>query len=231
MAIIIGVIIDANISVIRISVQGILFYKKNETLSYLLFEAEKENEKLKSDKKAIAISQKNACIFCGNNPNVSHSCKKCNEKYKNKSILLRIDNCNFPVDEPLYESYGKILKTIDGHIVKSKSEAKIDNWFYTNNIFHAYEAELYIGKNKSLKPDFCLKNYLGEDEDVYVEYFGLQGDEDYDKITEYKMNHYKALKITLVCLYPDDYEDLDTALEHKILNKKNIRKNKINFLE
>ena len=168
------------------------------------------------------------CIICGEPSNGKHFCYDCYKKYKDKVVLLKVHKCEFPTGEPLDESYEGVYECEDGHIVKSISEQVIDDWLCEQGIFHAYEAPLDIGEEKPLKPDFCLKNYLGKGEDVYIEYFGLQGQPKYDEHTAYKMEFYKKLKITVVCLYPKDSKNLKFALQTKVLNKEKIKMHEIN---
>ena len=168
------------------------------------------------------------CIICGENSNGKHFCLKCYKRYKDKVVLLKVHKCEFPTGEPLDESYEGVYECEDGHIVKSISEQIIDDWLCEQGIFHAYEAPLDIGEEKPLKPDFCLKNYLGKGKDVYIEYFGLKGQPKYDEHTAFKMQQYKRLGITLICLYPKDSKNLKFALQTKVLNKEKIKEGQIN---
>ncbi len=171
------------------------------------------------------------CIICGEPSNGKHFCLKCYHKYKEKVILLKIRKCEFPTGDPIDESYEGVYECQDGHIVKSIAEQTIDDELCNKGIFHAYEPLLDIGEEKPLKPDFCLKNYLGEGKDVYIEYFGLKGQPKYDEHTEYKMKHYRRLGITLICLYPKDSKNLKFALQSKVFNKEKIKIGEINHEE
>lgn len=171
------------------------------------------------------------CIICGENSNGKHFCLKCYRKYHEKVVLLKVHKCEFPTGEPLDESYEGVYECEDGHIVKSIAEQTIDNELCDKGIFHSYEAPLDIGEEKPLKPDFCLKNYLGKGKDVYIEYFGLKGQPKYDEHTAFKMQHYKRLGITLICLYPKDSKNLKFALQTKVFNKDKIKENCINWEE
>lgn len=164
--------------------------------------------------------EESTCIICGKPSNGYYFCKDCYYSYRNKTILVKIKNCEIPCGEPLDESYEGVYQCIDGHIVKSMGEQTIDNWLFRNKIFHAYEAPLSIGKNKNpIKPDFKLINYLGEGKDVYLEYFGMEGDPNYDETTAYKIQAYKEQKITLICLYrKTDGNNLEWALQEKLIN-------------
>lgn len=184
-------------------------------------------------KKSKEVKSENelTCIICGEPSNGKHFCLKCYRKYKEKVILLKVHKCEFPTGEPLDESYEGVYECQDGHIVKSIAEQTIDDELCNKGIFHAYESLLDIGEDKPLKPDFCLKNYLGEGKDVYIEYFGLKGQPKYDEHTEYKMKHYRKLGITLICLYPKDSKNLKFALQSKVFNKDKIKIGEINHEE
>lgn len=170
------------------------------------------------------------CLICGKPSNGKHLCLHCYHRYKNKDILVKIAKCVFPCGEPLDESYEGVFPCLDGHIVKSMAEQTIDNYLCRHAIFHGYELPLPIGIGKEpLKPDFCLKNYLDDGTDVYIEYFGMEGDPEYDKKTAYKMPIYQEKGITLICLYrKTDGNNLEFALDQK-LNKNEIKKGEINF--
>ena len=169
------------------------------------------------------------CIICGDDSNGKYFCKSCYYRYKNKEILIRIAKCQFPCGEPLDESYEGVYECDDGHIVKSIAEQTIDNYLCEKAIFHGYELPLDVGMEKPLKPDFCLKDYLGQGEDVYIEYFGLKGQPEYDKKTAYKMEHYRKKNITLICLYPNtDTKNLRFSLQTKLVKDK-IKKGEIMY--
>lgn len=165
------------------------------------------------------------CIACqeGKDDDGYLFCRSCYYKYKNKTIILQIDKCT---DVKLIDSYyyGR-LKCKDGHIVKSKAEREIDNFLYDHNIRHCYEYTISIDGNEEhdLHPDFYLP-----DMNVYIEYWGKEDDEEYDKIKSYKMDIYRKLKITLICMYESiDAEDIEAALRRKL---KNYKSGKINYL-
>lgn len=170
------------------------------------------------------------CIVCGEPSNGKHFCLACYHKYKEKTITLKIHKCEIPASELLNESYEGIYVCNDGHVVKSMAEQTIDNWLSREGIFHGYEVPLDIGEDKPLKPDFYLKNYLGEGKDVYLEYFGLKGTPKYDKTTAYKMEHYKRLKKTLICMYPQDSSNLEFNLQRK-LHKDKLIEGQIHYFE
>lgn len=174
---------------------------------------------------------KGKCLTCSNTTTADYLfCPECYHKYKDKTLLLKVEKCL--TIEILDESYEGVYGCDDGHIVKSMAEREIDDYLYANGIRHSYEP-LYgkgIGKGKKpIKPDFRLENYLGPNEDVYLEYWGY--DESYKEYTarkNYKLNIYKENKETVISLSAkNDVKYLKFSLQQK-LNKDNINIHEIN---
>jgi len=170
------------------------------------------------------------CIICGQPSNGKHFCYDCWSKYKNKVLYIQVKNCRDCVT--MGAEYEGHLETKDGHIVKSHVERDIDNYLFSKNIPHAYESTFDVDGNPEheFQPDFYLPNYLGADEDVYIEYFGMKGTKDGDRKINYKMPIYKGKKVTLICLYPHDDSKIETVLKRK-LNKDNIKLHEVNWEE
>ena len=105
--------------------------------------------------------------------------------------------------------WSKDFVAIDGHEVRSLSEAYIDNWFFYNKINHIYEKQIIL-KDSTLISDFYLPEY-----DLYVEYWGKY-DKKYisrkqAKIKIYEENHIKYLGIGL-----NDIKNIDFYLTKTI---------------
>jgi hypothetical protein len=98
----------------------------------------------------------------------------------------------------------------DGHIVKSLSEAFIDNWLFNHNLLHAYEYRVQLN-NKFLKCDFYLP--VGN---VYIEFWGLAGKPDYDERRKAKREIYKKANKRLLELFPGDICILPEVLPAKL---------------
>ena len=164
------------------------------------------------------------CIICKNEANGFLFCRTCYYKYKNKSILLQINNCK---DITLLdESYEGKHSCADGHIVKSKSEVLIDNYLFYHKIQHAYEKALPIDDNEEhdLHPDFYLPEY-----DLYIEHWGYnESNPEYIKQKEYKLKKYKELKITLICTNEKDMANIEATLDRKL---KKVKKGEIDYAE
>ncbi len=177
----------------------------------------------------IDSNSSSKCIICGEQTNGLLFCLNCYHRYKNKELLFRVTNCcKIELVSSTYES--KYI-TKDGHVVKSKSEREIDNYFFEHNIPHVYEPELAYGVSEKevLHPDFVLPNYLGNGKDVYIEHWGYNEENvQYKEMRNYKMPIYKELGITLVNIY----ENVDAKNIHSVLNRKLkksfIKENEIN---
>lgn len=160
------------------------------------------------------------CICCGNESLYSSFfCVSCFNIYKNKKIIVSIDKCKGFI--LLDESYEGNLKCKDGHIVKSEKERFIDDYLFSHRITHSYEPTLPINLKDSLHPDFLLPKFKKNDSDivdnVYLEYFGF-GD-DYQKYYEqkkYKMNQYKNMKLTVICISKKETDDFNGTLDKKL---------------
>lgn len=97
----------------------------------------------------------------------------------------------------------------DGHQCHSIDEQIIDNWLHANNIPHSREP---------LYPKHNLLNEHGKRRadwkagEVFIEYFGLVGDKDYDKKTNEKIMLASINNIPLIELYPNDMNSLQLKL-------------------
>lgn len=163
------------------------------------------------------------CLICGEPSNGQHLCKSCYYKYKNKTILVEIRNGK--EYSLLNEEYEGKYGCEDGHIVKSKTEVIIDNYFYTHQIKHAYEIPVYMvdekGERVELHPDFYLPDY-----DVYLEHWGY-GDENkrYISAKEYKIKLYNLNHKTVICTYEKDVDGMSAILDFKLSH---FEKGKVN---
>ena len=190
----------------------------------------------KVEKKVETIEEDNeelselTCLTCDKPTNGKHFCYECWNLYKKKTLYLKVINCKHV--EKLDAEYEGHLETKDGHIVKSHVERDIDNYLFTKNIPHAYEAPYDVDGDPAheFKPDFYLPNYLGEGKDVYIEYFGMRGTKDGDKKIEYKIPIYIRDKVTLICLYPHDDSQIESVLKRK-LNKERLKIGELNWYE
>nr|MDO8117065.1 hypothetical protein [Candidatus Sigynarchaeota archaeon] len=98
----------------------------------------------------------------------------------------------------------------DGHVVKSRGEALLDNWLAKQGLPHDYEKTITLGSEK-IKYDWYLP-----DADVYVEYWGL-ATRDYKKRREEKEKLYNKYQKKLVGIMNVDLEDINAKVKAKLL--------------
>lgn len=94
----------------------------------------------------------------------------------------------------------------DGHVCLSLGEKTIDDFLCSHGISHEKEP-LYPERN--FRGDFLVSG-------IFIEYFGLKGDPDYDAKTRLKQRICKKHGIKLISVYPSDLVSLK-KLERKLL--------------
>ena len=107
------------------------------------------------------------------------------------------------------KKYDANVRTQDGHYVRSRAEAMIDNYLYENRLVHAYERRLPI--EEEVFSDFYIPN--GK---VFIEYWGMEGNSDYDKRKKEKLEIYAQNQFNLIELTDKDIERLDDVLPPKL---------------
>lgn len=167
------------------------------------------------------------CLLC-DEEKLSYDHYLCSNHYYdfiNRDMFFKL-NVKKGKLETLSVKYEGVYKCKDGHIVKSSAEELLDNYFFDNRIKHAYEPELCLGEDKiSVSPDFAI--YL-DDEPIYIEYWGITDDANYDGIKESKLRLYHDAGITLINIYSTPLEELIPSLLEKLATYK---KGQVNFEE
>jgi len=144
-------------------------------------------------------------IFLSN----GHPKMKISEEDANRIIQkLSQKNVTTPKSESPLNISG--IKTIDGHKVMSKDEARIDDFYYNNNILHAYNIKVPI--HEDMYCDWYLKKA-----DLYVEYWGYNSD-DYRRRRDQKIELYSKHNKKLLSIYPQDLLNLYDTLKSKLLD-------------
>ena len=154
------------------------------------------------------------CIVCGENSNGKHFCYDCYNKYKERSIDIRISNCLYT---QVIDEYGnKTKKTKDGRSVRSLSEKIIIDYFFDNFIRVVYEKTIpYVnekGEDAVLRPDFYLPDY-----DLFIEFNGLTN-KSYLRKKNYALKIYEEKGYKVVILESQDIDDIEGTLP-RILSK------------
>lgn len=166
---------------------------------------------VKEAPKSESESSELKCIICGENSNGKHFCYNCYQKYKGRSVDIRITHCT---DVEILDEYGNLtIKTDDGRRVRSRAEALISNWLFKEKIRSIYERTLYYeedGESKTLHPDFYLPDY-----DVYIEYNELTN-KPYLKKRDYVLKIYEQLDKKVIVMNDQDLNDIEACLKPKL---------------
>ena len=113
-----------------------------------------------------------------------------------------------------------IHHTIEGEMVRSKSEVIIANCLHYNELEYEYESVLELEPGKTLRPDFKVVD--GDTGDVwYWEHCGMMIDPKYVKRWEDKKKFYEKHGIVegknLIVTYDDENGGLDSAYIDKLI--------------
>ena len=143
----------------------------------------------------------------------------------NRSFLHSIDaatgsnyqNDNAHVEEvgtdidDFRQKYPANYRTQDGHRVRSRAEAMIDDYLYRNDIVHAYERRL-PGIDEDVLSDFYLPK--GK---VYIEFWGMEENEKYQARKKKKLEIYSKEGFSLIELNDVDIQSIDDVLPKKLI--------------
>lgn len=110
------------------------------------------------------------------------------------------------------KTYDAEYRTKDGHYVRSKAEMAIDDSLYLWGIPHAYEKKV-PNTDENVYSDFHIPAGKGRPREVYIEYWGLENDEKYNKRKEKKIEIYRSLGLNLIQLNDADIKNLEDALQ------------------
>ncbi len=141
----------------------------------------------------------------------------------NKSVLSSIDAATgksyengstgnetiFKTDEFRKKHEAK-YRTQDGHRVRSKAEAMIDDYLYNNGVAHAYERRL-PGIDEEVISDFYLP--AGK---VFIEFWGMEENEKYQERKKKKLAIYADNNFNLIEMNDKDIETIDDVLPRKL---------------
>jgi ribosomal protein S19E (S16A) len=135
---------------------------------------------------------------------------------KPENVILEKEDGNSIYD--YRKKYPAEFRCKDGHYVRSQGEMAIDDSLYLWGIPHAYEKKLPNTLEEVLS-DFHIPSGPGRPYAVYIEYWGVQGDENYNKRREHKLKIYDHLKLKLIELTPSDLKNLEDTLQRELLKK------------
>ena len=141
----------------------------------------------------------------------------------NKSVIRSIDAATgksyengstnnetiFKTDEFRKKHEAK-YRTQDGHRVRSKAEAMVDDYLYNNGVAHAYERRL-PGIDEEVISDFYLP--AGK---VFIEFWGMEENEKYKERKKKKLAIYADNNFNLIEMNDKDIETIDDILPRKL---------------
>jgi len=113
-------------------------------------------------------------------------------------------------DDDFRKKYEAKYRTRDGHYVRSRAEAMVDDWLYISGLVHAYERKLPV------EEDVCSDFYLPQGK-VYIEFWGLENEEAYLRRKKTKKAIYEKYGYNLIELSDPDIMNLDDVLPRILL--------------
>lgn len=131
------------------------------------------------------------------NQQLENDLEDINDNYNELENYHEKSNNNSFDDNDYRKQWPNNIQCEDGHYVRSKAEKIIDDWLYHHDIVHAYEKSVYMKTNPS---DVVLSDFYIPKIDVYIEYWGLKNNQDYEnrkryKIYLYEQNNYKRIDL------------------------------------
>lgn len=120
---------------------------------------------------------------------------------------------------------SSIMRTLDGHIVKSQGERIIDDILYNSLLVHCYEKDVIeiCSEERTIKSDWFIP--VSGNKGVYIEYWGMNTGS-YLKNKEEKRKMYIENEIPLIEIEKDDIKDV-SGLTTRINREFNTWKKKI----
>lgn len=113
------------------------------------------------------------------------------------------------------KKWSKDYQCADGHYVRSLSEQSIDNWLYNNGYQHSYEKAVFM----KTKPNaVVLSDFYLPKENIYIEFWGIENDEQYEKRKQEKIKLYNENNINRIDLTIEDVKRLDDVMPRLINN-------------
>lgn len=134
----------------------------------------------------------------------------------NKEINSSENRDSDKVSNDFRKKYKAEYRTKDGHYVRSKAELTIDDSLYLWGIAHAYEKKLPNTK-ENVYSDFHIPSGNGRPDAFYIEYWGLENDEQYNRRKNKKIEIYRELGLKLIQLNDSDIKNIEDSLQKHML--------------
>ncbi|NWK43327.1 UvrD-helicase domain-containing protein [Ralstonia pickettii] len=132
-----------------------------------------------------------------------------------ESIIGR--GLNLDRDSMLEFRRGLASETLRGDFVKSHGEKVIANFLFEHGVPYEYEKS-HRANGINYRPDFSLPASGGSSKPIVIEYFGMRGEPDYDRLTDEKRSYWaaRANRCVFVELYPSDWNGDRAKLEREL---------------
>ena len=137
-----------------------------------------------------------------NNHTKTNNPSSVQEAHNNYSLSTNVELCHSLSE--FRKKFPANHRCNDGHYVRSRGEALIDNWLYQAGIVHAYERKLPI--EEDVYSDFFLPSG-----NVYIEYWGMENDKYLSRKQE-KLLIYKKYTYNLIELDDSAINNLDDVM-------------------
>lgn len=129
---------------------------------------------------------------------------------------------NLTRDEMLSFRRSLVSETLRGEYVKSYGEKVIANFLFEHDIPYFYEQHHWVS-GRNYRPDFTVPNSDSMRQGVVIEYFGLDGEPDYDELSAKKRAYWesKSDRWAFIELGPKDWNRdaarLEACLKQKLV--------------
>ncbi|MBE5747999.1 MAG: hypothetical protein E7344_00025 [Clostridiales bacterium] len=121
------------------------------------------------------------------------------------------------------ENIARIIRAEDGHFVDSDLEKDVDNILYNLRQVHCYGKKVNEILERSVKCDWFLP-ILSNSKGIYIELWGIEGNNKYDLNKEEKRKLYKKYQLPLIEIEKDelkgDTQGLVCRIESEIFRLK-----------
>jgi len=129
---------------------------------------------------------------------------------------------NLSPDEMLAYRRSLVNETLRGEYVKSFGEKVIANFLFEHDVPYFYEQHHWVS-GRNYRPDFTVPKSGTMRQGVVIEYFGLEGEPEYDELSAKKRAYWesKGDQWIFIELGPRDWRRDGTALEARLMQKLN----------
>lgn len=175
-----------------------------------------------SECKKNMFEKDNYYIIYSNFNNVNQKefviCNECRKNYLKIKLNSKTKIKQKNLNEDIRNKYEAKYRTDDGHIVRSRGEIIIDNYLFKNYISHVYEKKVF---NKETPEDECTTDFYLPQYDTYIEFWGMENNENYNSIKLFKEKIYKFNNYKIINVYPENLDNgLDDYLTKELLKIK-----------